>query len=439
MRSLIMIGLVFGCFLLACGQKRSPPVPSQELVILWAKWAPSDYLQKLSEGFTRETGVKVRIEQVSWDRYYDVFFGAMKGKSTTYDMVGGDSQWLGLSVANGYYVNLTEWFKRNDVADKMTETSVLGYAEYPRGLKRYWAVPLEGDAMGVAYRKDLFEDKKEKKDFHARFGYELAVPQTWEQLRDIASFFYRPEKGLYGVNVWASEDYDGLTMGVQTLIWSYGASLGNDTSFKVKGFLNTPAAAKALKLYKEMHRCGAPEWKDAYLDTNKAFFAGKAVMVMGYFAFFPDLLDPAQNPYAKATGFFANPAGPSGRFTSLGGQGLSIIRFSKQKELSLKFVEWFIREDVQHEWARLGGYSCSKAVIHSEEFLNATPYNRALTESLGFMKDFWAVPEYIELLGVSQKHFHDFLFKDDVPAERSLENVANEWENIFESAGYYKE
>ncbi len=71
--------------------------------------------------------------------------------------------------------------------------------------------------------------------------------------------------------------------------------------------------------------------------------------------------------------------------------------------------------------------------------MNATPYNKALTESLGFMKDFWAVPEYIELLAVSQRHFHDFLLKDDVPAEQALENVANEWENIFESAGYYKE
>ena len=354
-------------------------------------------------------------------------------------MVGGDSQWLGLGVSNGYYVNLTEWFKKNDVISKMTERSIQGYAEYPRGLRRYWSVPLEGDAMGFAYRKDLFEDPKEKEAFLARFGYELAVPKTWEQLRDIASFFYRPEKGLYGVNVWANGDYDGVTMGMETLVWAYGASLGDDVSFKVKGFLNTPAAATGLKLYKELHGYGAPEWNDAYLDTNKAFMAGKAVMVMSYFAFFPDLLDVAQNPYANKTGFFANPEGPAGRFTSLGGQGLSIIRFSQQKEVALKFMEWFIRDDVQAEWSRLGGYSCSRTVLHSEEFLKATPYNKPLTESLEFMKDFWAVPEYIQLLEVSQRHFHEFLFKDDVSVDATLDAVAREWEKIFESAGYYKE
>lgn len=228
-------------------------------------------------------------------------------------------------------------------------------------------------------------------------------------------------------------------MGIQSLIWSYGASLGHDTSFKIKGFLNTPRAAKGLSLYKQMHQYGAPEWSDANLDINKAFMAGKAVMVMGYFAFFPDLLDSAQNPYAATTGFFANPAGPEGRFTSLGGQGLSIISFSKQKELALRFMEWFIRDDVQREWARLGGYSCSKEVLHSEEFLKAMPYNLALTESLEFMKDFWVVPEYLQLLEVSQRHFHEFLFCEKSSAGKTLDDVAHEWEKIFEAAGYYKE
>ncbi|MEI6437414.1 MAG: extracellular solute-binding protein [Candidatus Omnitrophota bacterium] len=409
--------------------------PEESLTILWAKWAPSDYLQKLSEDFTSETGIKVVVKQETWDDFYQAFFDHPKD----YDMVGGDSQWLGRGADGGYYVDLSKWIIDKNVPHQMTLASIAGYAEYPKASRRYWAVPLMGDAMGFAYRKDLFEDPKEKRLFQSRFGYPLDIPKTWLELKDIATFFYRPEVGQYGVNVWASEQYDGTTMGVETFIWDWGADLGDQVSYKVKGILDVPAAAEALKFYKELHALGAPEWKHAYLETNEAFLKGRAAMVMSYFAFFPDLLDPVKNPYAASTGFFANPAGPKGRFSSLGGQGLSVVSFSKKKDNVFRFLSWFIRSDVQRKWARLGGYSCDRAVLNSAEFLNATPYNRALRDSMGMLKDFWVIPEYASLLAVSQKYWSQYLFTDTTSAEEAMSRVAREWEDLFEAAGYYKE
>ncbi len=407
----------------------------ETITILWAKWAPSDYLQKLSEDFTKETGIKVTIVQVTWDKFYSAFFD----HAQEYDLVGGDSQWLGRGSTGGYYVDLTKWIQDKGINDRMTEASMAGYAEYTRGSKRYWAIPLMGDAMGFAYRKDLFEDPKEKSAFLARFGYPLAIPKTWLELKDIATFFYRPEKNFFGVNIWASENYDGTTMGVETFIWDWGADLGDQASYKVKGILDVPASAEALKFYKELHALGAPEWKHAYLDVNEAFFQGKTAMVMSYYAFFPDLLNPVKNPYAASTGFFANPSGPKGRYSSLGGQGLSVVSFSKKKDKVFRFIDWFVRPGIQRKWARLGGYSCDKAVLNSEEFLAATPYNRSLRDSMGMLKDFWSVPEYARLLAVSQKYWTQYLFMDTITAQEAMSSVAREWEEQFEAAGYYKE
>jgi multiple sugar transport system substrate-binding protein len=151
------------------------------------------------------------------------------------------------------------------------------------------------------------------------------------------------------------------------------------------------------------------------------------------------LNDPAKNPFASVTGFFANPAGPKARVSSLGGQGLSILSVTKKKEYCFRFLEWFVRPEVQRKWAKLGGYSCDRAVLNSKEFLNATPYNAALTESMNMMRDFWVVPEYLELLEVSQKYWHKYLFSNESTAEEINNAIANEWENIFEMAGYYKE
>src|SRR5581483_8305135 len=64
--------------------------------------------------------------------------------------------------------------------------------------RQIYADPCEADAVGFAYRKDLFEDPKEKADFKAKYKYDLAPPKTWPQLRDIAEFFTRPDKKLYG-------------------------------------------------------------------------------------------------------------------------------------------------------------------------------------------------------------------------------------------------
>ena len=129
-------------------------------------------------------------------------------------------------------------------------------------------------------------------------------------------------------------------------------------------------------------------------EDNQAITENLAAMSMNFFAFFPSLINEASNPNAKNTGFFANPAGPNGdQFAALGGQGISIVSYSQKQDEALKFLEWFIKDETQKKWADLGGYTCSAAVLKSDEFQNATPYNKAFYETMFKVKDFWAVPE----------------------------------------------
>ena len=172
----------------------TPSTDAQEkLTIAWAQWDPANYLDELSKDFTAETGIEVDLVQISWSHFQDQVFTAFVGKSDRYDIVIGDSQWLGRNSVGGHYVDLTDWINENIDVDSIYATAMEAFAEYPKGSGKYWALPAEVDANGFLYRTDLFEDAGEKAAFKEKYGYELAPPKTYKELRDIAEFFTRPQ------------------------------------------------------------------------------------------------------------------------------------------------------------------------------------------------------------------------------------------------------
>jgi multiple sugar transport system substrate-binding protein len=416
------------------------PAAAQELTIFWAEWDPANYLQELVNEYTAQTGVTVTVATTPWSDFQTKAFQEFAAQGDAYDMVVGDSQWLGAGSTAGHYVDLTDFFKEHGIAEKMAPATVQYYAEYPQGSGKYWAVPLEGDATGWAYRKDWFENPAEKEAFQAKYGYELAVPENFDQLRDIAEFFHRPDQGRYGIAIYTDNSYDALIMGIENLIFSYGGDLGNYETYEVDGIINSPENIAALEMYKELYSFTPPGWgKSFFQEDNQAITENLAAMSMNYFAFFPALDNPATNPNAEGTGYFANPAGPNGdRHAALGGQGISIVTYSDQQEESKKFLEWFIRDDVQKRWAELGGYSAHAATLESEEFRNATPYNEAFYQSMFMVKDFWATPEYAELLQAANDRLYPFVVGGEGTAKEALDALAADWKAIFTKYNRYQ-
>ena len=227
------------------------------------------------------------------------------------------------------------------------------------------------------------------------------------------------------------------SMGVEKTIFSYGGELGDYATYKVDGIINSPRTSRRSRRTASSTSSRPPDWgKIFFQEDNQAITEGLAAMSMNYFAFFPALANPATNPHAKVTGYFANPAGPTGdQLAALGGQGVSIVTYSKNQEEAMKFLEWFIQDDVQKKWAELGGYTCSAAVLQSEAFRNATPYNEAFYQSMLMVKDFWAVPEYAELLTQINKRVYPFVVGGKGTAEEALNGLAEDWAATFKKYG----
>jgi multiple sugar transport system substrate-binding protein len=413
----------------------------KELKILWAQWDPADFLAQLVKDYEAETGIKVTIVQEPWGSFGDRFFAEMAAGGTAWDMVIGDSQWLGQGSTLGYYVDLTDFLTSTGIKDTVTPATLIYYGEYPAGSGQYWGYPTEGDADGWAYRKDLFEDPAEMAAFEAEYGYPLDVPETYEQLMDIAKFFTRPDQGLYGLAIYSQKDYDAITMGVENTMFSWGGDWFGD-GYQVLGVTNSPENVEALQFYRDLYDCcQGPGLSNAFFaETNDAMIGGQVAMSMNYFAFFPALVNPGTNPnYHDKIGFFPNPKGPTGQQgAALGGQGMSVISFisPERQQASLDFIKWFAQEEVQAKWAELGGYTCNSNVLESEAFLNANPYNPAFAETMTFVKDFFNIPPYAQLLQVSQSEFSKFVVEGVGTAQETMDTMAQEFDRILRAEGF---
>ncbi len=121
-----------------------------------------------------------------------------------------------------------------------------------------YAVSLDGDYQSWIYRKDLFEDDTERKNFEARYGYELAYPKTFEQLDQMAEFFHRPDAGLLGCTDLRNQGW-GYTNWYQRYA---SMAAPNQFLFTADGepLINGDAGVKALEEY-----VNAAQWhsKDA--------------------------------------------------------------------------------------------------------------------------------------------------------------------------------
>lgn len=415
----------------------------EELTILWAQWDPADFLQEIGNMYEEETGIKVNVLQEPWGSFLTLFNSEMAAQGTSYDMVVGDSQWLGANSSQGNYIELTNFMNENEITDTVTEATLQYYGEYPPTSGTYWAYPTEGDANGWAYRQDLFEDPEEMAAFEEEYGYPLAVPETMEQLMDVANFFTRPEEGLYGSAIYTQVDYDGLVMGFQNMLFSFGADW-SDENFNPEGEINSAEAVAALEFYRELYECCQPPGMSNafFAEVNDAMISGQAVMGMNYFAFFPALASPDINPYADVTSYFINPAGPGGeQFAALGGQGISVVSHidEERQQASLDFIKWFAQDDVQAEWGALGGYSANKQVLNDPAFLEQAPYNAAFAETMGMVKDFYNIPIYDPLLFAARDEISQYIVGGEGDAQEILDEVARQHAELLTENGFLQE
>ena len=414
----------------------APAATAQEksITIWWAQWDPAAALQELGHEFAKETGIAVEVHQIPWPSYQDQVFLNFGNKQTDFDIVIGDSQWIGRGATKGLYLELTDWLPEAVDISTIHPRAARYLCEYPAGSGKFFAAPCETDAIGFVYRRDWFEDAAEQAAFEANYGRELTVPDTWEEFRDLAEFFHRPDVKRYGCSLLTGRGYDSIVMGFQPFLWSWGGAWGDPQIFAVQGHLNSAGAIAGLEFFKSLMQFTPEGGSNAdYFFKLEAFSNGSTTMVLDYFPFYPGIVASM----GDQVGFFMVPRHGDQRFISLGGQGFSIsTKTTPEKQaLAKRFIAWFSQIEIQEKWISYpGSFTANTELLSSEAFAKAAPYNTTFAESLDYLQDFWNVPVYNELLAAAVRHLGAALDGTSSAAD-VLNALAEEHEMILMEAG----
>ncbi len=452
----IAVVAVLALFLVACGsgaapttapapaQPTSAPAPAQpttappaakaQLSMIWFQWQPCQAMGELVKQFPDAT-VDVRCVPIA--QWHDQIFTDFAAKGGA-DLVVLDSQYIGEAVVGGHVLEMTDWMKSNLNINDFVPAAMQAYGEYPFGSGHYWGVPGITDTMMLIYRKDLFGDAKVQADYKAATGNDLKVPQTWTELLKQAQFF-SASNGKYDVKygysaIWKGKGgYDEVSTETNQILWSFGGEIWDPKTYKIDGVLNSPTNVKTLDFIKQLFKTSPPGAGDfSFSEMIDALCNGSTAIGNVWFAFGATFVDPKSCKYSDKLGYGIVP-GEVKHVLSLGGQGLHVSAYTKNKDAALAFIKWFESKPIQEQWVKLGAQTGRKDVLTEDLYLNATPFNKYFADSYPLSKDFWNLPEYNEMLQIQQENIN-LAASGQMDSQAALDTIAKKQQAILDKA-----
>lgn len=254
----------------------------------------------LLKAFSDKTGVPVTHELMVMSLCYSKIMPELIGGTGAYDTVVTETTWS--NEWDPFIYDVAELSKKYEPGG--VEALKLDLAGISKTQLRC-ASTRDGRLKGIPYytydtfqfiRQDVLDDPIEKKNFKAKYGYELRAPVKYKELYDQAEFFTRKKgellKGkplkwnLYGVSLMAG-NFAHVQDELQPMVWGAGCRFMRpvkDSSGKVVKYQITKKDADqllfALEFYHSLMKFASPGCENAYWDfVTMEFNEGRTINV----------------------------------------------------------------------------------------------------------------------------------------------------------------
>lgn len=329
------------------GGYHGPDITGVKIVAYTLDGEMSDGIQAAIPEFEKRTGAKVELIKVPFTAMREKLIMDFAAGTGAYDVPMVTMLEEGPLVSAHFLEPLDPYINNPDIADPdlgMDDFMARLLSVYRDKEGSLYAFPWKPDVQLYYYRKDLFEDPKEKAAFYQKYGWELKPAETWEQYWQIAEFFTRPEEDLYGCQIMGKRHNQLATQ------WyaRFGLPLLDEN---LRPTFNNPRGIKTTQSFiDEQKYCpfGVTGWE--WAETNTAFLKGRVAQHHTW----PGLWKMAQFPTgvwgeSKVLGKVGLGVLPRWKEdevhpTMMGGWWIMVSRFSRHKVAAYKFAEWCTSE-----------------------------------------------------------------------------------------------
>ncbi|MET0686158.1 MAG: extracellular solute-binding protein [Solirubrobacteraceae bacterium] len=410
-----------------------------ELSFLWFEWPPAQALEDFAnEHYTKERpNVTVKVNTVPNPNWHDAIFTQFAARKTDFDIPILDSQHIGEAVTNGNILDLTDFVNENIDTDAYDPYLLAAYGQYPQAETgqrdpdaKMYGLPLLGDTWTMVWRKDLMGD---------------TPPATWDELIAAAKKCQDENPGMSGLAFHQANGSDAAAVTYNTVNGVYGGQLWNSEDKQIEGVINDDAGRKAMDVLVNQMKPLAPKGSGNWFidEVNAAISQGKVCVGFNWIAAIGGLVDPEQSQLGKTPeaiekklGFAALPE-QDADVVPLGGMGMHVSKYAPAEDQAeaLNFIKWFEQPEVQKMWAAAGGVPARKDALDSPEFLEANPWNKVYAESVPRLRDMWNVPEYAKLIDIENTNVNAALNGAKDP-QQALDDIAAAQQKVLdESSG----
>lgn len=387
--------------------------------------------------FEQETGAKVEIvmmiDPFEFDRQFkiDVASGQIN-----YDVAYANSGWI--PQYRGVYENLELYLDKQDLADysdSMLELSKLDgeLVIYPRifDFRLFW------------YRKSLFENPDNKSMFKTKYGYNLAPPETWEQVMNMAEFFSDPPN-IYGFQFPGNgEPFVGTFR--EILVSRGGEFFDEDWKVIFNNKIGVDTLEMLVRIYqKDLVPPGLTgyEWE----DVARNFASGTIAMQLEWPDFYGWFANPEQS---KIVGDFMvayQPySSPGKRVGWASMEGLALLKSSKIKKEAAEFIKYL--GSPENQWVDVkGGFmpvrrSNWKRIIEESKKDPSLPPPEYWEKFSGYSETAYLftspkMAEWRAVIDIMLPYLQKALL-GELSSKQALDMAAEEVKDLLTEKGYY--
>jgi len=338
-------------------------------------------IRKAWDGYCKLTGCKMELEMVPLDLHplHETILENEGLKNGDWDIAHMNTDW----IAEAYEAKAIE--KLDDrIASNPPEGGMEAWADSLLSMQKFngevYGLPFHNGPECLIYRKDLFEDEQEKAGFKARFNRELTLPKNWDELIDVATFFYRPKQNLYGTTFAAYPDGHNTVFDFCLQLWSRGGELVNESG---KINVSSDEAVKGMEFYrkaiKNKEAIHPQSFEFDSVKAGMAFSRGELAMMVNWFGF-ASMCETFEESKVKGKVNIASvPAGVDGKEVSLLAYWLYVVGTgSKNKEVAYDFIRYAVSKENDKQLTLEGGIGCRKSTWYDKEVNEIVPYYSSL-------------------------------------------------------------